>query len=56
MLGAWPRHQAFSQICGVFAGALAGSAAYLLLIPDPAAMLLKPDWPAPAVAKWKAVA
>ena len=33
MLGAWPRHQAFSQICGVFAGALAGSAAYLLLFP-----------------------
>jgi putative OPT family oligopeptide transporter len=56
MLGAWPRFQAWSQACGVFAGALTGSAAYLLLIPDPAGMLLKPDWPAPAVAQWKAVA
>jgi len=31
-------------------------AVYLLLIPDPAAMLVTSEWPAPAVATWKAVA
>jgi uncharacterized oligopeptide transporter (OPT) family protein len=29
---------------------------YLALIPDPQAMLLTAEWPAPAVATWKAVA
>jgi uncharacterized oligopeptide transporter (OPT) family protein len=57
MLGAWPRLQAISQTLGVLAGALAGSAAYLLLIPDPKGMLIvRPEWPAPAVVQWKAVA
>lgn len=55
-LGAWPRPQALAQLGGVLAGALAGSAAYLILVPDPKNMLLTSDWPAPAVAQWKAVA
>lgn len=29
---------------------------YLILIPDPQTMLLTEEWPAPAVATWKAVA
>jgi len=45
-----------AQLWGVLAGSLAGSAAYLVLIPDPKKMLLTNDWPAPAVAQWKAVA
>lgn len=56
LLGASPRQQAIAQAAGVLAGALAGSAAYLVLIPDPKTQLLTPDWPAPAVATWKAVA
>jgi uncharacterized oligopeptide transporter (OPT) family protein len=56
MLGASPRFQTVAQVFGVLAGSLAGSAAYLLLVPDPKAMLLTPEWPAPAVAAWKAVA
>ena len=40
----------------MLAGSLAGAAAYLVLIPDPQAQLLTPEWPAPAVATWKAVA
>jgi uncharacterized oligopeptide transporter (OPT) family protein len=56
LLGAMPRYQALCQVMGAMAGALAGSAAYLILIPDPATMLITPEWPAPAVATWKAVA
>jgi len=56
MLGAQPRLQMLAQVFGIGAGALAGSAAYLVLIPDPQALLLTPEWPAPAVATWKAVA
>ncbi|MCB9580669.1 MAG: OPT/YSL family transporter [Polyangiaceae bacterium] len=56
LLGAWPRPQAIAQVLGVLAGALVGSAAYLVLVPDPKGMLLTKDWPAPAVAQWKAVA
>lgn len=56
ILGASPRQQAIGQAAGVLAGSLAGSAAYLVLIPDPKTQLLTPDWPAPAVATWKAVA
>jgi uncharacterized oligopeptide transporter (OPT) family protein len=56
IIGADPRRQAWAQGCGVAAGAVAGSWAYLTLIPEPAAMLLTPEWPAPAVATWKAVA
>lgn len=56
LLGAWPRHQAVAQAFGVLSGALFGSAGYLLLVPDPARQLITSEWPAPAVAQWKAVA
>lgn len=56
LLGASMRAQAVAQCLGVLVGSLAGSAAYLILIPDPASMLITPEWPAPAVATWKAVA
>ncbi len=56
MLGAIARHQALAQVFGALAGALAGSAAYLLLIPDPQTQLITNEWPAPAVQTWKAVA
>lgn len=56
MVGAAPRAQALAQVFGVTAGALAGSAAYLVLVPDPKSMLFTEEWAAPAVATWKAVA
>ena len=56
MLGAVPKYQIYSQCFGVLAGAIFGSAAYLVLIPDPKNMLLTEEWAAPAVAQWKAVA
>ena len=56
LLGASPRYLAFAQLFGVLAGAVVGSAAYLILIPDPKGMLMTDDWAAPAVAQWKAVA
>ena len=56
LIGATARLQLYAQAFGVLTGALAGSAVYLVLVPDPAAMLLTADWPAPAVATWKAVA
>ncbi len=56
IIGASPRLQALAQGLGVLAGALCGSAAYLILVPDPSTMLLTDEWQAPAVAQWKAVA
>ena len=56
LIGASPRQQAIAQAFGVLSGAFLGSAGYLLMIPDPKGMLLTPEWPAPAVAAWKAVA
>jgi uncharacterized oligopeptide transporter (OPT) family protein len=56
MLGAIARYQAFSQFCGALAGSLLGALWYKLLIPHPAQQLMTSDWPAPAVATWKAVA
>jgi len=56
LLGAMPRYQVLVQVLGALAGALLGSAAYLVLIPDPQTMLITPEWPAPAVSTWKAVA
>lgn len=56
MLGASPSKQFFAQIGGALAGAIVGSGFYLVLIPNPSEMLLTPEWPAPAVAAWKAVA
>jgi len=56
MIGARPKLQFSAQVFGALAGALAGCAGYLVLVPDPASMLLTDEWPAPAVASWKAVA
>ena len=56
LLGASPRYQVIAQLFGVLTGSLVGSGVYLILIPDPKAMLLTKEWPAPAVATWKAVA
>jgi uncharacterized oligopeptide transporter (OPT) family protein len=56
MLGASPSKQFFAQIAGAIAGAIVGSGFYIVLIPNPSEMLLTPEWPAPAVAAWKAVA
>ena len=56
LVGGSPRFLAFAQFFGVLAGSLVGSAAYLILVPDPAGMLLTEEWAAPAVAQWKAVA
>jgi OPT family oligopeptide transporter len=56
VLGASVRAQAAAQFLGVLVGSVAGSAAYLVLIPDPAAMLMTEQWPSPAVATWMAVA
>lgn len=55
-IGAPPRLQVVAQIFGVLTGSLVGSLVYLSLIPDPAAMLITEEWPAPAVATWKVVA
>ncbi len=56
LLGASPRRQAIAQFFGTLSGALIGSAAYLVLVRDAKTMLLTDEWPAPAVASWKAVA
>lgn len=56
IVGATARLQILAQCFGVLVGSLVGSLIYLVLIPDPAGMLITPDWPAPAVATWKAVA
>jgi uncharacterized oligopeptide transporter (OPT) family protein len=55
-IGAHVPSQVIAQCFGVLTGALVGSWVYLLLIPDPQAQLLTVEWPAPAVATWKAVA
>jgi uncharacterized oligopeptide transporter (OPT) family protein len=55
-IGARPWRQTAAQVCGIAVGSVAGVAVYLALIPDPAGMLLTAEWPAPAVATWKAVA
>lgn len=56
LLGASVNAQAAAQCLGVLVGSLAGSAAYLAMVPDAASMLLTKEWPAPAVRTWKAVA
>ena len=55
-IGASPFRQTIAQCFGILTGSIAGSMVYLALIPDPQAMLLTEEWPAPAVATWKAVA
>ena len=56
VIGAAPGRQAVAQCCGILLGSVVGVLAYQLLIPDPQSMLITPEWPAPAVATWKAVA
>jgi uncharacterized oligopeptide transporter (OPT) family protein len=55
-IGATPHKQLIAQCVGIFIGSVVGVWVYLLLIPDPQTMLLTQQWPAPAVATWKAVA
>ncbi|KAF0864162.1 OPT family oligopeptide transporter [Pseudomonas sp. LD120] len=55
-IGATPHKQLIAQMLGIGAGSIVGVLAYLALIPDPQSMLLTQEWPAPAVATWKAVA
>ena len=54
-IGASPARQIVAQCFGVLVGSLVGVLAYRALIPDPQ-MLITSEWPAPAVATWKAVA
>jgi len=56
LVGANPLRQVIAQCFGVLTGSIVGSLVYLALIPDPGSMLITPEWPAPAVVTWKAVA
>lgn len=56
LLGARPTPLFAAQLLGIAVGSIVGSLTYMLLIPDPSTQLLTPEWPAPAVATWKAVA
>ena len=56
MIGTPPQLQIIAQCFGIITGSLIGSLVYLILIPDPANMLITEEWPAPAVATWKVVA
>lgn len=56
ILGASPRRQTIAQLYGAVAGALVGSAVYLVLLPNPAEMLGSEEWAAPAARVWLAVA
>jgi uncharacterized oligopeptide transporter (OPT) family protein len=55
-IGATPSKQVIAQCVGITVGSMVGVLVYKALIPDPQAMLLTQEWPAPAVATWKAVA
>ncbi|WP_404439421.1 OPT/YSL family transporter [Stutzerimonas chloritidismutans] len=55
-IGATPSRQVVAQCAGILIGSVVGVFVYQLLIPDPQAMLITAEWPAPAVATWKAVA
>jgi uncharacterized oligopeptide transporter (OPT) family protein len=55
-IGATPHKQLIAQCIGISIGSIVGVVVYLALIPDPQTMLLTEQWPAPAVATWKAVA
>lgn len=56
IIGATPQFQIVAQLFGVLTGSLIAAVAYVVLIPDPQAQLITAEWPAPAVATWKAVA
>lgn len=55
-IGATPHKQLIAQCLGILIGSVAGVLVYRVLIPDPQTLLLTEQWPAPAVATWKAVA
>ncbi|WP_313551368.1 OPT family oligopeptide transporter [Pseudomonas sp.] len=55
-IGATPSKQVIAQCLGIAIGSVVGVLVYQTLIPDPQTMLLTQEWPAPAVATWKAVA
>jgi uncharacterized oligopeptide transporter (OPT) family protein len=55
-IGATPSKQVIAQCLGIAVGSMVGVLVYKALIPDPRAMLLTEEWPAPAAATWKAVA
>lgn len=55
-IGATPSKQVIAQCLGIAVGSVVGVFVYQALIPDPQAMLLTAQWPAPAAATWKAVA
>jgi len=55
LLGANPRKQFLAQFCGVFAGAIAATGGFYLLVKD-ATVLGGDQFPAPAAQVWKAVA
>lgn len=56
VIGATAHKQVIAQCLGILVGSVVGVLVYKSLIPDPQAMLLTAEWPAPAVATWKAVA
>jgi uncharacterized oligopeptide transporter (OPT) family protein len=56
MIGATPAKQLIAQCLGIAVGSIVSVFVYQALIPDPQAMLLTKEWPAPAAATWKAVA
>lgn len=56
LIGASPWKQAAAQCCGVATGSIVGSIVFLQMIHSPETQLLTEEWPAPAVAVWKAVA
>lgn len=55
-IGTTPHKQLIAQCLGILIGSVVGVLVYLVLIPDPQTLLLTEQWPAPAVATWKAVA
>ncbi|MBA1273246.1 OPT/YSL family transporter [Stutzerimonas azotifigens] len=56
VIGASPSRQVVAQCLGILVGSLVGVLVYKALIPDPQTMLVTNEWPAPAVATWRAVA
>lgn len=56
IVGANPSFQVLAQVFGVLTGSLVAAITYLVMIPDPRSQLITAEWPAPAVATWKAVA
>jgi uncharacterized oligopeptide transporter (OPT) family protein len=55
-IGATAHKQLVAQCIGILIGSVVGVLVYQVLIPDPKALLITEQWPAPAVATWKAVA